>query len=106
MEFWKHDRTNLIHLNKRKIMLPERCSVKQNNKDCVNPPEYVIEVIHDEETYMVGITCQAHKNIVSTKILELQTTGKIPTGKLQFEKLKAVGTDCVRIDPDDLIQLD
>ena len=106
MEFREYNRTNLIHLNKRKIVLPERCSVKQNKKDCVNPPEYVIEVIHDEETYMVGITCQAHKNIVSTKILELQTTGKIPTGKLQFEKVKSVGTDCIRIDPDELIQLD
>ena len=106
MELREYNRTILIHLDKRKIVLPERCSVKQNKKDCVNPPEYVIEVIHDEETYMVGITCHAHKNIVSTKIIELQTTGKIPTGKLQFEKLKSVGTDCVRIDPDDLIQLD
>ena len=106
MELREYNRTNLIHLDKRKIVLPERCSVKQNKKDCVNPPEYVIEIIHDEETYMVGITCHAHKNIVSTKILELQTTGKIPTGKLQFEKLKSVGTDYVRIDPDDLIQLD
>ena len=87
-------------------MLPERCSVKQNKKDCVNPPEYVIEVVHGEDTYMVGITCEIHKDAVSTKILELQTNGKIPKGKLQFEKLKAVGTDCVRIDSDELIQLD
>jgi len=87
-------------------MLPERCSVKQNNKDCANPPEYVIEVVHDKDTYMVGITCETHKDVVSTKILELQTNNKIPKGKLQFEKLKAVGTDCVRIDADELIQLD
>ena len=87
-------------------MLPERCSVKQNSKDCVNPPEYVIEVVHDKDTYMVGITCERHKDVVSTKVLELQTNDKIPKGKLQFEKLKAVGTDCVRIDADELIQLD
>ena len=87
-------------------MLPERCSVKQNNKDCVNPPEYVIEVVHDEDTYMVGITCETQKDTVSTKILELQANDKIPKGKLQFERLKAVGTDCVRIDADELIQLD
>ena len=55
---------------------------------------------------MVGITCERHKDIVSTKILELQANGKIPKGKLQFEKLKAVGTDCVRIDADELIHLD
>ena len=44
-------------------MLPERCSVKQNSKDCVNPPEYVIEVVHDTDTYMVGITCERHKDL-------------------------------------------
>ena len=58
-------------------MLPERCSVKQNKKDSVNPPEYVIEVIHGDDTYIVGITCQAHKNIVSTKIFELQNSKNI-----------------------------
>jgi hypothetical protein len=55
---------------------------------------------------MVGITCETHKDTVSTKILELQTNDKIPKGKLQFERLKVVGTDCVRIDADELIQLD
>ena len=87
-------------------MLPERCSVKQNKKDCVNTPEYVIEIIHGDDTFMVGITCESHKDIVSAKILELQSNDKIPKGKLKFEKLKAVGTDCVRIDPEELIQLD
>jgi len=72
----------------------------------MNPPEYVIEIIHGDDTFMVGITCEAHKDIVSTKILELQSNDKIPKGKLKFEKLKAVGTDCVRIDPEELIQLD
>ena len=71
-----------------------------------SPPEYVIEIIHGDDTFMVGITCEAHKDIVSTKILELQSNDKIPKGKLKFEKLKAVGTDCVRIDPEELIQLD
>ena len=72
----------------------------------MNPPEYVIEIIHGDDTFMVGITCETHKDVVSTKILELQSNDKIPKGKLQFEKLKAVGTDCVRIDPEELIQLD
>ena len=87
-------------------MLPDRCSVKQNGKDCVNPPEYVLQVVHDNNSYMVGITCEAHQNTVSTKITELQIEGKVPKGKIQFEKLKSVGTDCVRVDSDEFIQLD
>ena len=87
-------------------MLPDRCSVKQSGKDCVNPPEYVIEIVHGDDSYMVGITCEKHKGTVSSKIAELQMNDKVPQGKLQFEKLKSVGTDCVRPDVDEFIQLD
>ena len=56
---------------------------------------------------MVGITCEKCKNNVSVKIGELQKQGKIPEGTLEFQKLKAVGTDCVKGNPDDaFIQLD
>ena len=87
-------------------MLPDRCSVKQSGKDCVNPPEYLIEIVHGDDSYMVGITCEKHKGTVSSKIAELQMNDKVPQGKLQFEKLKSVGTDCVRTDVDEFIQLD
>ena len=87
-------------------MFPDRCSVKQSGRDCVNPPEFVVEIVHDSESYMVGITCEKHKDIVSVKIAELQKIGKIPEGKLEFQQLKAVGTDCVKGDPDSIIQLD
>ena len=87
-------------------MLPDRCAVKQSGRDCVNPPEFVVEIVHDCESYMVGITCEKHKNVVSVKIAELQKIGKIPEGKLEFQQLKAVGTDCVKGDPDSIIQLD
>ena len=53
-------------------MLPDRCSVKQSGRDCVNPPEYVVEIIHNDDSYMVGITCEKHKDVVSVKIGELQ----------------------------------
>ena len=54
---------------------------------------------------MVGVTCQKHKDNVSEKLVILQNEGKIPKGKIKFTELKAVGTDCIRSDPDDLIQL-
>ncbi|MDP6898844.1 MAG: hypothetical protein QF429_02315 [Candidatus Nitrosopelagicus sp.] len=88
-------------------MLPDRCSVKQSGRDCVNPPEYVVEIVHNNDSYMVGITCEKHKDVVTVKIGELQKIGKIPEGILEFQKLKSVGTDCVKGNPDDvLIQLD
>ena len=88
-------------------MLPDRCSVKQNGRDCVYSPEYIVEIVHNDDSYVDGITCEKHKGVVSIKIGELQKIGKIPEGTLEFQKLKAVGTDCVKGNPDDvLIQLD
>jgi hypothetical protein len=86
-------------------MLPDRCSVKEKGMDCVNPPEFVISVTEKDDEYMVGVTCQKHKDRVSEKLIILQNEGKIPKGKIKFSELKSVGTDCVRSDPDDLIQL-
>ena len=40
-----------------------------------------------------------------SKIKSLQSDGKIPKGTIKFENLKSVQTDCIRGDPDDLIQL-
>ena len=86
-------------------MLPDRCSVKESGRDCVNPPEFVISVSNDNEEFMVGVTCQKHKDQVSGKLNILQNENKIPKGKIKFSELKSVGTDCVKSDPDDLIQL-
>ena len=86
-------------------MLPDRCSVKEKGRDCVNPPEFVISVTEKDDEYMVGVTCQKHKDRISEKLIILQNENKIPKGKIKFSELKSVGTDCVRSDPDDLIQL-
>ena len=86
-------------------MLPDRCSVKEKGRDCVNPPEFVISVAEKDDEYMVGVTCKKHKDRVSEKLIILQNESKIPQGKIKFSELKSVGTDCVRSDPDDLIQL-
>ena len=86
-------------------MLPDRCSVKEDGRDCVNPPEFVISVKDNDDEFMVGVTCQKHKDKVSKKLIILQNENKIPQGKINFSGLKSVGTDCVKSDPDDLIQL-
>lgn len=86
-------------------MLPNNCSVKEKGKDCVNPPEFIISVASESDEYMVGVTCQRHKNTISGKLHVLQNDNKIPKGKIKFSGIKAVGTECIRLDPDKLIQL-
>ena len=86
-------------------MLPHRCSVKEEGKHCVNPPEFIISVGTENDEYMLGVTCQRHKDIISQKLNILQNENKIPKGKVKFTSIKAVGTECIRSDPDKLIQL-
>lgn len=87
-------------------MLPDKCSLVEEGKRCVNPPEFIVSVVVDKDEYMLGVTCTRHQQIVSGKIQILQGKGKIPHGKVSFSPLKAVGTDCINGDSDDFIQLD
>ena len=86
-------------------MLPDKCSIREGNKDCVDQPVNVITVVSNNDEFMLGITCEKHKTSVFSKIKSLQSDGKIPKGTIKFESLKSVQTDCIRGDPDDLIQL-
>ncbi|MGI9566611.1 MAG: hypothetical protein ACR2LL_06320 [Nitrosopumilus sp.] len=87
-------------------MLPDRCSVMEEGKQCVSPPEFIVSIIAEKDEYMVGVTCQKHEQIVSGKIKILQNEGKIHSGKISFSPVKAVGTDCIHGDSDDFIQID
>lgn len=87
-------------------MLPDQCSVMENGKQCVNPPEFIVSIVDHKDEFMVGVTCEKHKQIVSGKIGILQNEGKIHDGKISFSPVKAVGTDCIHGDADDLVQID
>ncbi|MGD2107174.1 MAG: hypothetical protein PVH93_06150 [Nitrosopumilaceae archaeon] len=87
-------------------MFPDKCSITEQGKPCVNPPEFVVSVAVGTEEYMVGVTCNKHKQIVSGKIKILQKENKVPSGKVGFSPLKAVGTDCIHGNEEDFIQLD
>ena len=87
-------------------MLPDKCSVTEEGKQCVNPPEFIVSIIADKDEYMVGVTCGKHKEIVSGKIGILQNEGKVHEGKISFSPVKAVGTDCIHGNEDDFVQID
>ena len=87
------------------MLLPEHCSIKENGKDCQFPPEFIISIKVKEEEYMVAVTCNQHKKPFYEKLENLQKEGKVPKRTIQFSGLKAIGTNCIRMDPDDLIEL-
>ena len=87
-------------------MLPDRCSIKEKGRNCVNPPEFVISIVSDKNEYMVGVTCERHKQVFSGKLEALQKEDKLPKGMINFLALKPVGTDCIKVHADDLVQID
>lgn len=87
------------------MLLPEHCSIKEHGKDCRLSPEFIISIKVKGEEYMVGVTCSQHKQPFYKKLENLQKEGKVPKGRIQLSGLKPVGTNCIRIDPDDLIEL-
>lgn len=86
-------------------MFPERCSVRKKGLDCPMPPEFVISVKSNDDEYMVGVTCDIHKTAFMEKLELLQKEGKIPKGTINFTGLKPVGTSCIKVNPNDLIEL-
>lgn len=69
------------------------------------PPEFVISVKSADGEYMVGVTCDGHKVAFAKKLELLQKEGKVPQGTINFVGLKPVGTSCIKVDPNELIEL-
>jgi hypothetical protein len=86
-------------------MFPERCSIREKGQDCQMPPEFIISVKSNDDEYMVGVTCDGHKVAFTEKLGMLQKEGKVPQGKINFTGLKPVGTSCIKVDPNELIEL-
>ena len=86
-------------------MLPNRCAIVRNGRQCPSPPQYAVSVASGTDEYMVGVACEAHRQTVSEKIRLLQKDGYMPGGSVRFAPLRPVGTDCIRADPDDLVSI-
>ena len=87
-------------------MLPNRCSVVEAGSQCPSPPSHVVSIVSEDGEYMVGVSCAAHAESVAARVRRLQEGGGLRAGEVRLEELSAVGTDCVKGDPDDLITPD
>ncbi len=86
-------------------VLPNRCAMVKDGRQCPNPPQYAVSVASGPDEYMVGVACEAHRQTVSGRIRRLQEGGYVPSGSVRFAPLRPVGTDCIRADPDDLVSI-
>ena len=96
---------NIVHMQ-IKIMLPDKCSVAEEERRCIDPPEFIVSVVDDRDEYMVGVTCARHKKAVSDRIKILQSRGKVREGEINITPVRPVGTDCIRGNEDDLVHIE
>jgi len=76
-------------------MVPERCSIMVSGKVCIQPPSHIVSVLFEKEEYMIGLVCNDHILLMKRKAISMQKSGKINKGKIRFQKIKPVVTDCV-----------
>ena len=88
-------------------MLPNRCSMAENGKQCPNPPEFIVTITSNDgnDEYMLGVTCNRHKQDAFAEVFKLQKGDEAALGRIGFTPIRPVGTDCIRSDPDELVQL-
>lgn len=73
---------------------------------CVSPPSKVVSLVSKDGEYMIGVSCEKHSIVFLAHVKKLQQECKLDEGSVKLEPLKAVGTDCIRADCDDLIMPD
>lgn len=86
--------------------MPEHCSAKVDGQECQLPPSYVVSVKSHEGEYMLAVVCDDHKSGIQSRLVALQKENRIPQGKIHFQPVKAVVTDCVMGINDDYVDLE
>ncbi len=88
------------------MLLPETCSIKVDGRGCELPPSYVVSIKSKEGEYMVAVVCEDHKDGLERKLGAMQKEGKVPAGKIHFQPVKAVVTDCVSGMEEDYVEIE
>jgi hypothetical protein len=77
------------------VLLPEKCSIKVEGVPCQLAPSYVVSIASDHGEYMLAVVCDEHKDVLQGKLASMQNEAKVPSGKIKFESVRTVTTDCV-----------
>lgn len=75
--------------------MPDHCSIRADGHACQLPPSYVVSVAAEDGEYMLAVVCDDHRTDLEEKLAAMQKAEKIPKGRVKFESVKTVVTDCV-----------
>lgn len=55
---------------------------------------------------MLAVVCDDHRSVLEERLISMQKASKIPQGKITFQPVKMVATDCVTGMNDDYVDLE
>lgn len=88
------------------MLLPEACSIKVDGVKCRLPPTYVVSIKSRDGEYMVAVVCDDHRDGLERRLAALQKEYKAPSGKIRFQPVKTVVTDCVAGMEEDYVEIE
>lgn len=88
------------------MLLPESCSVKVEGVECRLAPTQVVSIHSSDGEYMVAVVCDDHRAGIEGKLRMLQKEGKVPVGKIRFQPILPVVTDCVTGMEEDYVEIE
>jgi hypothetical protein len=88
------------------VLLPESCSVKVDGVECKLPPTEVVSIQAKDGEYMVAVVCDDHRTGLEGRLRVLQKQGRVPEGKIHFQPVLPVVTDCVTGMEEDYVEIE
>ena len=55
---------------------------------------------------MLAVVCDEHKSGLEARLIAMQKEGKVPHGRIHFQLVKAVVTDCIMGMNEDYVELE
>jgi hypothetical protein len=80
------------------VLVPEQCSLRKNRKDCRIAASYIVSINTQNEEFMIGVTCEEHKQEIESRLQVLQRQRALPDGFIRFQPLKILVTECIKSD--------
>ncbi len=96
----------MLHLEYKAVLLPESCSVKVDSVGCELPPTFVVSIQSKDGEYMVAVVCDDHRDGLEKRLDDMQKAGSVPAGRVHFQPVKMVTTDCVAGIEEDYVDIE
>lgn len=88
------------------MLLPESCSVKVEGVECNLPPTHIVSVQSKDGEYMLAVVCDDHMTGLEARLYMMQKEGRVPAGKIYFQPVLPVVTDCVTGMEEDYVEIE